>query len=94
VLQYQFEGSTRTDILTGDFSVQERRVRLRGDDREAALYSRILLGTEISLNRDPLDAGILSAEQRRRVNLEAFSPRYRGLPVVDGMIRIQLERNR
>jgi hypothetical protein len=94
VLQYQFEGSPRTDLLTGTFTVQERRVRLRGDDREAALYSRILLGTEVSFNRDPQEPGILSTEQRRRVNLEAFSPRYRGLPVVDGTIRIRLERDR
>lgn len=88
-LLYQFVGAN-AEFVGGDFDVNARRVRLRGHEDEARFYRELLLGSEITLDRE--EEGAFSASLRRTVNLEEFSNRYAGLRSVDGVVRLQLVR--
>lgn len=88
-LLYQFEGAN-PEFIGGEFTVNERRVRLRGREEEAQFFEQLLLGTEITLQRT--DDGPLVASIPRTVNLEEFSPRYSGLRTVDGTVNLELVR--
>lgn len=88
-LLYQFAGAN-PEFIGGDFDVNARRVRLRGHEDEARFYRQLLLGSEITLDRE--DAGGFRAMIRRTVNLEEFSGRYVGLRSVDGVVHLRLVR--
>lgn len=87
-LMYQFRGASAA-FVGGDFTVTDKRVRLNGSSDEKAFYEALLLSNEITLERD---GTALSASIDREVNLEEFSPRYKGLPSVSGTLSLRLER--
>lgn len=88
-LLYQFEGAD-PEFIGGDFSVNERRIRLSGHEDEAEFYRQLLLSPEITLQRS--DEGPLTASIRRTVDLEEYSSRYEGLRTVDGVVMLELVR--
>ncbi len=90
-LLYQFEGE-RAEFIGGDFSVSSSRVVLKGEKDQERFYRALLLDLETSLVREQDDV-TLNGNVRRKVNLEAFSPRYRGLPSVEGDMKITLVRD-
>ncbi len=87
-LMYHFLGG-KAEFIGGDFTVTDKRVRLNGAADEKAFYEALLLSNEITLNRE---GTALTASIQREVNLEEFSPRYKGLPSVSGTLTLRLER--
>lgn len=88
-LLFQFEGAVQ-EFVGGDFRVNERRVRLVGHEDESRFYRRLLLGNEITLDREA-DGGF-SAEIPRTVNLAEYSNKYSGLTSVQGVVWLKLVR--
>lgn len=92
VLSYQFIGGVES-LIAGTFEVNERRVTLRAYSGAEAQLSALLLDSPLVLNRTDVE-GVLEVSLRKTVNLAAFSNRYRGVPPVEGTLRLRLEQRR
>ena len=86
-LLYQFSGAN-PEFIGGDFEVSDERIRVRGREDEASFYGQLLLAPEFTLQREGSDA--FHASIRRTVDLEKFSPAYRGLRSVEGAVKLRL----
>ncbi len=89
-LLYRFKNGSPA-FVGGDFEVSRSRVVLKGNPDDEEFYAALLLPTEIPLQRSD-DPDVLTGSIKRRVNLEAFSPRYRGLLSVRGTLVLELRR--
>lgn len=88
-LLYQFNGGA-PKFVGGDARRTNRGVRLIGDRDDEQIFSDLLLPLELELTAE--SASRLTASTNRRVNLAAFSDRYKGLPSVEGTLSLTLSR--
>lgn len=88
VLSYQFINGPES-LIAGTFEVDERRITLRAYPGAEAQLTSLLLDSPLVLNRTDVD-GVLEASIRKTVDLAAFSNRYRGVPPIEGTLRLRL----
>lgn len=87
-LLYEFRGGS-SKFVGGDAHRTDRGVRLSGAREDEEIFSDLLLPIEFELRSE---GSILMTQEDRRVNLEAYSNRYRGLPSVEGTLSLTLSR--
>lgn len=92
-LRYRLAGETAQRQAGGTFGVNESFVVLRFDDSDATEVQRLLMPTEVRLDRDPANSAVLFSQFNRTVNLEQYDDElYAGLQSVAGTLRIRLTR--
>ncbi len=90
VLKYRYEGG-RTRLISGTFSVTPTEVTLRGAGSDTDKFRELLFNTNaVTLKRDPTDPKLLSGAIKEVIDLGALSPRYKGIPPVEGTLRVRL----
>ena len=92
-LRYRLADQSTQRQAGGTFGVNESFVVLRFDDSDATEVQRLLLSTEVRLDRDPANTTVLFGQFNRTVNLEQYdSELYAGLQSVSGTLRIRVTR--
>jgi hypothetical protein len=88
VLSYQFRQGPES-LIAGTFDVTQRRITLKPYAGSEAQLTSLLLDSPLVLNRTDVE-GVLEASIRKTADLAAFSNRYRGVPPVQGTLRLRL----
>ncbi len=91
VFSYQLRGGLE-QVLSGSYDVTATRVRLTGQESDAAKYGSLLLDRSLSFERSTTNPDVLTAQVSKTINLAAFSNRYQGIGDVQGTLRLRLER--
>lgn len=87
-LNYQFKHGGES-LISGDFSVTESVVELKMSSGTEGRRNELLLHTPLKLIRN-LETSRLEIMEVRTKDLSLFSDRYKGIPPVEGVLRIKL----
>lgn len=92
LLNYQFQNGPAGEFIAGSYSFSNDEVRITIDGNFADVRRKLILPSSFTLDANATGTTLQASINREGVTLTEFSGRYSGVPPIDGVLNIRLQK--